>query len=89
MATQEDVDLIVNNLTQISESVTGIAQDQQALNDKITELNELIEDGNDVDLSEVIALSNALVERTQTLDAAFPTAPAPEPDAPLNPEGDE
>jgi len=75
MANQEDVDLIVSNLNQISTNVAGIAEDQQALHAKIEELQGAL----GVDLSEAVALSSALVEKTQQLDAAFPT---PDPEQP-------
>lgn len=73
MPKQEDVDLIVSNLTQISASVAGIATDQQELK----ELLEAAQEEADVDLSEAIALSTSLVERTQQLDASFPVPEVP------------
>lgn len=79
MPRQEDVDLIVSNLNQVATNVAGIAEDQQALHDKLVELQEIIDnDAGDVDLTEALELSQQLVESTQTLDAAFP-APEPEP----------
>lgn len=74
MPRQEDVDLIVNNLNQVATNVAGIASDQQELHRLLEEANA----NNSIDLSAALALSQQLVESTQTLDAAFP-APEPEP----------
>lgn len=74
MATQEQIDELVANLSAVAASISGIAADQ-------AELKRLLEEADsnnpNLDLSAALALSESLVAATSDLDSQFP-APEPE-----------
>lgn len=83
MATQEQVDTIVNKLTNVQIGLNNVASDT-------TELKRLLEEANQnpaIDLTEALALVDQIESQVTTMDASFPEAPTPEPTTePTDPE---
>lgn len=80
MARQEDIDAVVAKLTTVGEQVGGIDDDMKLLKAKIDELQN--NTPPEVNLAELQALADSLVERTSALNAE---TPANEPVAPVAP----